>query len=219
MSGLKKLRIDFQVKLGTKASDQWIPCHWIQSKIFNTTLINPCFFVLLSHVYTSNHYRMLLYHYSVLQDSILSELISLYSTPFGCFQFLGSAGQNPKLILTLRLYWMVFRPFSEACPKPDLKPEQFVNKRWSTLIMLMLHTPFPLWTLSHGSPNSCDGAFHITARPIECNIGWRWAIMKPAITSRNSTKNSGAHFDQPQNQLSVCKAEDVFEISHRDFWW
>ena len=28
-------------------------------------------------------------------------LISLFPTPFGHFQFLGSAGQNPKLILTL----------------------------------------------------------------------------------------------------------------------
>ena len=30
-------------------------------------------------------------------------LISLISTPFGHFQFLGSAGQNPNLILTLCL--------------------------------------------------------------------------------------------------------------------
>ena len=43
--------------------------------------------------------------------------------------------------------------------------------------------------------------------------------MMPAITSRSSTKDSGAHFDQPQNQLSVCKAEDVLEIYHKDFWW
>ena len=28
-------------------------------------------------------------------------LISLFPTPFGHFQFLGSAGQNPNLILTL----------------------------------------------------------------------------------------------------------------------
>ena len=30
-------------------------------------------------------------------------LISLFPTPFGHFQFLGSAGRNPKLILTLCL--------------------------------------------------------------------------------------------------------------------
>ena len=30
-------------------------------------------------------------------------LISLFPTPFGHFQFLGYAGQNPKLILTLCL--------------------------------------------------------------------------------------------------------------------
>ena len=37
-------------------------------------------------------------------------LISLFPTPFGHFQFLGSAGQNPKLILTL--CHMCFRVWS-----------------------------------------------------------------------------------------------------------
>ena len=38
-------------------------------------------------------------------------LISLFPTPFGHFQFLGSAGQNPNLILTLCL---------RGLPKPGM---------------------------------------------------------------------------------------------------
>ena len=46
-------------------------------------------------------------------------LISLFPTPFGHFQFLGSAGQDPKLILTLCL-----SGFSDMnCVEPKDQPK------------------------------------------------------------------------------------------------
>ena len=77
-------------------------------------------------------------------------LISLFPTPFGHFQFLGSAGQNPKLILTLchtmimysSLLQTVGTPtyfcisISRNNPTSTLLRTDNCNSRWSFKILL-----------------------------------------------------------------------------------